>query len=289
MEGLATADGRRLAYRRIGSGPPLVCHGGGPGFSAHYLGDLGGLDDRLELVLLDPRGTGGSERPADPSAYSIQDYADDVEELREHLGLERLNLLGHSHGGVVAMAYAAEHPERVERLILASTLARWSPEQQAAMEEAIASHADEPWYADAKAALEAEQAGEFETDEEMAELGFREFPFYFAHYGAEERAYLETLRADPANADTLRHFNSEIFPTFDLRPDLERITAPTLVITGAEDFITGPPSASEIEQGLALADVSKVVIPDCGHFLFVETPEAFVEAVTAFVAVPATP
>jgi pimeloyl-ACP methyl ester carboxylesterase len=58
------------------------------------------------------------------------------------------------------------------------------------------------------------------------------------------------------------------------------------VITGGVDFITGPPSAAEIEQGLA--DVSKVVIPDCGHFLFVEAPEAFVEAVTAFVAVPAT-
>jgi proline iminopeptidase len=286
VEGLTTADGRRLAYKRIGSGPPLVCHGGGPGFSAHYLGNLGGLDDRLELILLDPRGTGGSDRPADPSAYSIRDYADDVEALREHLGFERLSLLGHSHGGIVAMAYAAAHPDRVERLILASTLARWAPEQQEAMNEWVEAQAGEPWCADAKAALEAEQAGEFETDEEMAELGFREFPFYFAHYGDVERAYVDTLRADPTNADTLRHFNNEIFETFDLRPELERITAPTLVIAGAVDFITGPPSAAEIEQGLA--HVSKVVIPDCGHFLFVEAPEAFVEAVTAFVAVPAT-
>jgi proline iminopeptidase len=286
VEGLTTPDGRRLAYKRIGSGPPLVCHGGGPGFSAQYLGNLGGLDDGLELILLDPRGTGGSDRPADPSAYSIQEYADDVEALRKHLGFERLNLLGHSHGGVVAMAYAAVHPDRVARLILASTLARWAPEQQEAMNEWVEAHAGEPWYADAKAALEAEQAGEFETDEEMAELGFREFPFYFAHYGDVERAYVDTLRADPTNADTLRHFNNEIFETFDLRPELERITAPTLVITGGVDFITGPPSAAEIEQGLA--DVSKVVIPDCGHFLFVEAPEAFVEAVTAFVAVPAT-
>jgi len=287
MEGLTTADGRRLAYKRIGSGPPLVCHGGGPGFSAHYLGNLGGLDERLELILLDPRGTGGSDRPADPSAYSIQDYVDDLEELREHVGLECLNLLGHSHGGVVAMAYAASHPDRVARLILASTLARWAPEQAEAMNEAVEAHAGEAWYADAKGALDAEQAGEFETDEEMAELGFREFPFYFAHYGDVERAYLDSLRGDPTNADTLRHFNNEIFETFDLRPDLGRITAPALVITGVADFITGPPSAAEIEQGLA--DVSKLVIPDCGHFVFVEAPEAFVEAVTAFVAVPATP
>src|SRR5438034_9554254 len=93
MEGLTTADGRRLAYRRIGSGRALVCHGGGPGFSPLYLGNLGGLDERLELILLDPRGTGGSDRPADPSAYAIEDYVSDGDELRGHLGPERLNLL----------------------------------------------------------------------------------------------------------------------------------------------------------------------------------------------------
>jgi proline-specific peptidase len=285
MEGLTTEDGRRLAYRRLGSGSTLVCHGGGPGFSSTYLGDLGGLDERLELVLIDPRGTGESDRPSDPRAYAIEDYVSDVEELRGHLGLERIDLLGHSHGGIVAMAYAARHPERVGRLILASTLARWAPEQEEAMNASAASHADEPWYADALAALEAEQAGEFETDEEMAELSLREFPFYFARYGDAEREYVETLHGDPANADTLRYFNTEIFPTYDLRPELERITVPTLVITGSEDFITGPPSASEIEQGLT--EVTKVLIPDCGHFVFVEAPEAFGEAVAAFLGVPA--
>lgn len=284
MEELTTADGRTLAYRRVGSGPTLVCHGGGPGFSALYLGDLGGLDRRLELVLLDPRGTGRSDRPDDPRAYAIQDYVDDLEELRRHLGFERINLFGHSHGGIVAMAYAATHPARLERLILASTLARWTPEQEAAMEAAMASHGDEPWYADAKAALDAEQAGEFTTDEEMSDLAFREFPFYFSRYGDDERAYLETLRADPSNADTLRFFNQEIFPTFDLRPELEKITAPTLVIAGDDDFITGPPSAAEIEQGVA--NVSKVIIPACGHFLFVEAPAAFGEAVVSFLGVP---
>ncbi len=182
------------------------------------------------------------------------------------------------------MAYAARQPDRVERLILASTLPRWAPEQEAAMAEMVAAHANEPWYADAKAALDAEQAGDFETDEEMADLAFREFPFYFSRYGDEERAYMEMLRADPANADTLRFFNQEIFATFDLRPELEKITAPTLVITGADDFITGPVPAAEIEQGLA--DVAKVIIPGCGHFLFVEAPEAFGEAVASFLGVP---
>jgi proline iminopeptidase len=285
MDGLTTADGRRLAYTRVGSGPTLVCHGGGPGFSSLYLGNVGGLDEELELVKLDPRGTGASDRPADPRAYTIDDYADDVEELRAHLGQDRINLLGHSHGGVVAVEYAARHPERVDRLILASTLVRFAPEQESAMEAAMAARRDEPWYADAAAALEAEQAGNFATDEELGELAMREQPFYFAHYGDAERAYLEMLRADVPNADTLRFFNHEIFPTFDLRPKLERITAPTLVITGEEDFITGPVCANEIAAGIP--DAEKVILPGIGHFLFVEGPEAWRDAVLAFLGVTA--
>ena len=285
MEELTTADGRTLAYRRVGSGPTLVCHGGGPGFSSLYLGDLGGLDRHLELVLLDPRGTGASDRPADPRAYAIEDYVADVEELRDHLGLERLSLLGHSHGGVVAMAYGARHPERVERLILASTLARVAPEQEAAMEAAVEAHAGEPWYADAKAALEEELAGEFSSDQELAALVFRELAFYFRNYGEDERAYVDSLRPEIPNADALQLFNREILASFDLRPELGRITAPTLVVTGADDFITGPASAVDLEEGIAGAE--KVVIPECGHFVFVEAAEIFREAVLSFLGVPA--
>jgi len=285
MDGLTTADGRRLAYRRAGQGSTLVCHGGGPGFSSLYLADLGGLDEHLELVLLDPRGTGASDRPADGDGYAIADYSADLEELRAHLGLERMSVLGHSHGGVVAIDYAARHPERVERLILASTLARWNSEQKEAMEASMATREGEPWYEDAKAAFDAELAGEFSTDEELAEIGLREFPFYFARYGEEERAYLETLRAEVPNADALHQWEREIFDTFDLRPELPKITAPTLVITGEEDFITGPPSAKEIAEGIEHAET--VRLPRAGHFIFVEAPEAFREAVLSFLAVPA--
>jgi pimeloyl-ACP methyl ester carboxylesterase len=282
MDGLTTADGRRLAYRRTGSGPPLVCHGGGPGFSGLYLGNLAGLDEALELVLLDPRGTGGSDRPADPRAYAIDDYVSDLEELRGALGLERMNLLGHSHGGIVAMAYASAHPDRIDRLVLASTLARWAPEQEASMTAWVESCADEPWYEDAKAALAAEQGGGFETDEELGELAIREFPLYFARYGEAERAYLDSLRAEVPNADALQLFNKEIFETFDLRSGLSRIAAPTLVVTGEDDFITGPASAAEIEA--PLARVETVILPGSGHFTFVESPGPFREAVLAFLS-----
>src|ERR1700731_2984958 len=126
-----TSDGRKLTYRKMGTGPVLVCHPGGPGFASSYFADLAGLWEKFTLVMLNPRGTGSSDRPADSRAYQIDDYVADVEELRGHLGQERFLLLGHSHGGVVAEPYAAAHPARVERLLLASTLVRFGPGQEA--------------------------------------------------------------------------------------------------------------------------------------------------------------
>jgi proline-specific peptidase len=282
-DAFTTSDGRRLSYRREGSGPLLVCHPGGPGFSARYFGDLAGLAERLELVLVNPRGTEGSDRPADPRAYGTEDYVADLEELRAHLGLERMSLLGHSHGGVVAMAYAAAQPQRLDRLVLASTLPRFAAEQQAAMEAGMERHRDEPWYADARAALEDEQAGRFSNDEELAAIALREFPFYFSHFGDDERAYLQTLAGEVPNGDALKLFNDEIFTSFDLRPDLALVDTPTLVITGADDFITGPVSAAEIEDGIAGAE--SVVLPDTGHFVFVEARERFRDEVWRFMGV----
>src|SRR2546425_1710411 len=144
-----TGDGRKLTYRKLGHGPVLVCHPGGPGFSADYFGDLAALWEQFTLIMLNPRGTGASDRPRDPRAYQIDDYVDDVEELRRHLGLERMLLLGHSHGGMVAQAYAAKHPQHVHRLVLASTLPRFGPKQEAAMQRGIDKRSNQPWASDA--------------------------------------------------------------------------------------------------------------------------------------------
>ena len=275
-----TGDGRKLTYRKLGHGPVLVCHPGGPGFSADYFGDLAALWEQFTLIMLNPRGTGASDRPRDPRAYQIDDYVDDVEELRRHLGLERMLLLGHSHGGVVAQAYAAKHPEHVHRLVLASTLPRFGPKQEAAMQRGIDKRSNQPWASDAIAALEDEQAGRFNSDQELSDLVFRELPLYFAHFGTAEAGYLDTLKTEPVNADTLKLFNNEIFNTFDLRPSLPSITSPTLVITGDEDFICGPICSEEICAGVQGA--RQVIIGDAGHMTFVEQPQAFHDEVAEF-------
>ena len=103
-----------IEYDRRGEGPLLVCHPGGPGFSAKEFGDFAGLDRMRTLLLLHPRGTRESG-PAE--SYTLDDYVADLEELRESLGEEQIDLLGFSHGGMVAAAYAAAHPDRVRKLV----------------------------------------------------------------------------------------------------------------------------------------------------------------------------
>src|ERR1700682_2314646 len=275
-----TKDGRKLTYRQMGTGPVLVCHPGGPGFSSSYFADLAGLWERFTLVMLNPRGTGGSSRPSDARAYQVDDYVADLEELRQHLGLERMLLLGHSHGSVVAQAYAAAHPTNVERLVLASALARFGPEQEAAMRAGMEKRSGQPWYPDAVAALDEEQEGKFTTDQELANIFFREFPLYFARYGEAEAGYADTLRSDTINADALLLFNREIINTFDLSERLPNIKAPTLVITGDDDFICGPVCAAEISS--AIPGAKEVIVGDSGHMTFIEQPQAFHDEVADF-------
>jgi len=276
IEIFTTRDGLTLSYERRGSGPLLVCHPGGPGGSAAEFRDFAGLDDTFELVLFSPRGSHGSD-PADD--YSLASYVADVEALREHLGVEQLNLLGFSHGGCVAMAYAAAHTSRVRRLLLVDTLAVWGDEAEAAMGRAIERRRGEPWFAEAAQAIEEEQAAGFSSVEELIANLKRQIPLYFHRWQGNEKVGL-VLAEDFAHAEPLLHFNTVEFPSFDLRGELRRIEAPSLVVVGDDDFICGPACADAIVR--ELAEVRLVTIPESGHFVYVEQPEAFRAALTDF-------
>ena len=83
----AAPDGTSLACTEVGAGARLLCLPGGPGRASAYLEDLGGLSAERTLVLLDSRATGASEVPADPSSLRFDRLAEDVDALREHLGM----------------------------------------------------------------------------------------------------------------------------------------------------------------------------------------------------------
>lgn len=200
----------------------------------------------------------------------------DLDGLRADLALETVDLLGFSHGGLVAAAYAIAHPQRVRKLVLACTLAAITPEMRAEAEKVIASKSDFAWHAAAVDALAREEAGEYETAEECAAMWNAMAPLYFSTWDDRYRPLVEQDRLPP---EPLRRFNAT---PFDLRPELGRIDAETLVIAGRDDFICGPAAAQVLADGIRGAEL--VVVDNAGHMAFLEQPDTFRAAVETFLS-----
>jgi proline iminopeptidase len=267
LPSLTTDDGRTLSWREVGSGPPLLLQPGGPGCSALHFGELPELAAERTLILLDPRGTGDSDRPADPSGYALEDYAGDVEAVREALDLERLALLGHSHGGFVAMFWGGTCPERVERLVLANTTPRFTDAIRSLRMERVALHQGQPYFQEALGALQEQQAGNYATDDELRAL-YERAGSVLAPPGEDSTPVFDAFRRSGMNADALKHFNQRIAGTMDLRPLLRRIQAPTLVLACEHDAF----DASTDEMAEVLPNPTIATIPGADHFAYAESP-----------------
>jgi len=276
----AVLNGVRLHYTVSGSGPVLLAHSGGPGMDARTWGDIAGIDDFATVVVLHPRGSGLSGDAPD-GAYALADYAADIEALRQHLGVDQIALLGWSHGGMVAMQYAATYPEAVSRLILYSTSA-YLGEFLEDIDAAVQRYRDQPWFDDAYAALQDEWAGNYTSAAEMSDLLLRELRFYFHKYDDRAAAYLDSISPYDVRIAPLQAFNTNEAPSFDLRPLLANITAPTLVLAGRSDFITTVGMAEEIVRHTPHARL--VVFERSGHFAVVEEAPRFHQVIEDFLA-----
>ena len=272
-----SADGTRLAYVRVGDGSPIVCLPGGPMQAADYLGDLGGLAAQRALVRLDLRGTGGSAVPADPASYRCDRQVADVEALRVHLGLDRLELLAHSAGASLALLYAARYPERVGRLALITP----SP---AAVGLDIADEdrrhvaelrRGEPWFPEAFAAFERIWAGR-PSAEDWAGIT----PFIHGRWDAERRdivAREACLRNDDAAAV---YYSDGAFDCDAVRSALGRLEAPALLVAGEYDVSLPAGRAAEYADLFPSAELA--VQPRGGHNPWLDDPEWFRTTMAGF-------
>ncbi|MEV1286911.1 alpha/beta hydrolase [Micromonospora sp. NPDC049679] len=280
MQTFAAFDGTTLAYHEQGHGTPLICLPGGPGRASAYFGDLGGLSAHRRLILLDNRGTGNSAVPEDPSSYRCDRLVDDVEALRLHLGLERLDLLAHSAAGNIATLYAARHPERLHRLVLVAPGWRATDLEFTDEEWLSTMHrrADEPWYADAYAAILRIEAGEVTAENWRAAS-----PFYFGRWSAAAAEFTDTDEAQRApEAEAGFRVPGAFGDPAETRAALASLTAPVLVIGGELD---PAPTVRLLRELTALFPQGRLVIqPDAGHMPWIDDPAAFVATVTGFLA-----
>ncbi|MER0241439.1 alpha/beta hydrolase [Streptomyces sp. HSW2009] len=269
----SATDGTRLSYRVIGAGEPVLCIPGGPADSG-YLGDLGGLSAHRRLIVLDLRGTGRSAVPQDVSTYRCDRLVDDVEALRVHLDLPRVDLLGHSAGTNTATQYAARYPERVSKLVLIGPSPRAvGLAVTAEMRRAVAQlRKGEPWFPAAFDALQAIAAGTGEDWEAVA-------PFFWGRWDAAARQHHAASR--PSNSEAVARFAAEgAFTPEATRAALASCVAPVLLLTG--EFDVNSPPAVAAEFATVFRHATLVVQPAAGHYPWLDDPDQFVAATTAF-------
>jgi pimeloyl-ACP methyl ester carboxylesterase len=271
-------DGTRLSVHLHGAGEPLLCLPGGPMLDSAYFRDLGGLAERRAFARLDLRGTGASEVPADPASYRCDRQVADVEAVRRHLRLDRLDLMAHSAGANLGYHYAEQHPDRVGRLLLVTPSTRGvgidiSDEDRTEMAR---QRSGEPWYADAAAALERVQAGSEDMDDWRAVSAFM-----YGRWDDETQGYEawmdERRREEPAMA----YGTEGAFDPQATRAGLAALEVPVLVLAGGCDAGNPPPVMGQVAALFPRGEL--VVQEDGGHFPWVDDPATFVALAAPFV------
>lgn len=263
------ADGTGMRERPTA----FLVHGGPGGDHTGLKARYGRLSERMQLVYFDHRGQGRSAR-GDARTYTLDENVEDMEALRQHLGLGPIVSIGTSYGGMVAMAHAARYPAAVSHLVLIATAShaglieksrenaarRGTPEQIAMC--------DEVW------------AGRIDTPEKLQHYYEVMGSLYsMKHDAAATKAGLAQAILSP-EALNRAYGPAGCLRDFDLRPELGSITAPTLIIVGRHDWICDPQFSEEIHRLIPGSDLR--IFERSAHSVAKDEPQPLLDAITGF-------
>jgi proline iminopeptidase len=271
QDGSFVRDGVQLHYRTAGSGQPVVLLSGGPGFTVDYMMAVGEfLPPGYQRVFYEQRGTGRSRMAAmTPENMTMRHVIADLEALRVHLKQERLFLVGHSWGGMLAMAYAAAHPDRVDRMILIGPggptleFTQWFNDNIRMRLRPEEIEAERYW----------DDAPKRGVDPDKAALeSFRAIvPGYF--FDREKGiAFRPMLTDGTITVGVNQLLFTDMAKGYDSRPGLAKLDRPVLIVQGHQDPI-GDKTAEDIQRAIK-SSVLKY-INQCGHLPWVEQPDQF--------------
>src|SRR5579864_7541674 len=291
-EGFVDVDGLFLYYTEIGHGQPLIVLHGGPGGNHNYfLPYLLPLARTNRLIFMDERGSGRSGKLQDPSGYTVENMAADVDALRQALGLRSISVLGHSFGGVVAEAYALRYPKNLSHLIIASAFdstrelnrvlaelkAKIEPEHRKRIEElekAGLFGTGKPWEHGRYPAEYAEQA-----------WGWGYYPLFFEEHTTSTYNPLGNLGMAWDVYREMSGSNGEFIidgnmTSVEYAEKLKTLRVPTLVIAGEDDAVT---LGMLKEMHANIPGSQLAILPETKHYTFVDQTDLFNETVNAFI------
>ncbi|MBW4544865.1 MAG: alpha/beta hydrolase [Symplocastrum torsivum CPER-KK1] len=260
-------DGSRMREKPV----MFVIHGGPGADHTSYKPSFSPLSHKAQLVYFDHRGQGRSACGA-KETYTLENNVEDMEALRQHLGLDKIVVLGSSYGGMVALSYAVRYPQNVSHLIVIATVPDSRFLQRA--KEILAQRGTE----EQKAIAQRLWDGTFENEEQLREYFQVMAPMYSITYDPEsrqkgwDRAILSADAINVAFGGFLRSYN--------VLDQLHKITSPTLVIGGRHDWICPPEFSEEIAKAIPKADLR--IFENSGHSVRADEPEALLDAIAGF-------
>ncbi len=291
QQGYVDAHGMMIYYEIFGHGPPLMIVHGGPGASHDYfLPYLLPLARQNRLIFIDERGSGRSEKLDDPLGYTVENMVEDLEAVRNELGLGKVSLLGHSYGGVLAQAYALKYQQNLTHLILASTFASTSALN------AVFVQMKQKMPADVRDHINKLEAQGLFGHGKPWELDRYTVEYMNVAWGDGYFPYLYQRHPDPnydpvaqgvTSWDLYREMwgsHGEFVIDGNLKSveyvdRLPTIKVPTLIIAGDHD--ESDPSLSR-QMNSKIAGSKLVILPASGHMTFVDQPIEFTRAVEDF-------
>jgi len=265
---------------------------GGPGADhTYFLPYLLPLARTNKVIFIDERGSGRSEKLQDASQYTVENMVEDVEAVRQALGLGKVNLLGHSYGGVLAQAYALKYQKNLSHLILGSTF-----HSTAAMNEVLAREKQIMASPQREKLEDLEKQGLFGKGKvwesgrytnEYATLAWGDGYFPFLYQGRPDPNYDPVAGNTTISWDLYREMwgsHGEFVIDGNLKSvaygdRLSSIHVPTLVMCGDHD--ESDPSLSRTMHE-KIAGSKLVIFPQSGHMTFVDQANLFIKTVDDF-------
>jgi proline iminopeptidase len=284
----ATVNGAKLWYESEGSGPPLLLIAGGPGLPHSYFHPhFSQLANSYRVIYFDAFGTGRSDRATESRQYTFARDVENVEGLRKALGLGKINLIGHSYGGMVAQAFALRFPDSVEKLILVDT--SWGAEM---------SHAHrENWFNEMRNQFPDTWEKKMKAHEKGFHTCSKEFltaaklpPDFEASLLFFNPTLMQKLAetAEPGNNEVNCAIQGDDagfaiggdMANLDFRTQLKDLRMPMLIVAGRFDRILFPRYQEQFK--IYAPQAQFVFFEKSGHFPFIEEPEKFIELVRGF-------
>jgi len=292
-QGYVDANGVLIYYEAFGHGSPLVIVHGGPGASHDYfLPYLAPLARNHQLIFIDERGSGKSQKLDDPAGYTVEAMVEDLEAVRKDLGLGRIALFGHSYGGVLAQAYALKYQQNLSSLILCSTFFSTQRMNEVFQKQLAAMPAELR-----ERIQKLEAAGLFGHGRDYEK---NRYPtdYMIAAWGEGYFPYLYQRRPDPnydpiANGNMSWDLYREMWgsdgeylidgnlKSVEYEKRLPSVRVRTLITAGDHDECD-PALAKEMGQLIRGSRV--VILPQSGHMTFVDQPDLFIRTINDFLA-----